>query len=381
MTTDEYLLERASEATGLTDFGEPDDFRIGLRVLIAAAETAGVTGDGKGALEAACVASLVIRLRLVQLRAEHPEIARERIEGPLAVIGLPRTGTTALVDLLAQDPAARAPMQWETMNLFPPAAQAEWASDPRIAQLQQVFDDMAEVNPIVKLGLHTFGAMLPDECNSFLGIDFRSPNLSVMGGLPRYSEWLRFGSVSRPYATHRMVLQHLQANGPGGRWTLKSPFHTFAIPEFLAEYPDAMLVQTHRDPGELMPSMCGLYSTIRGQGPGDPARSVTGRELVELWGSGLQRALAARLDPAVDARVFDLSHRALARDPLAAVRSVYEHFDLPFTAAAEAAMKTWLEHPSQHMSSVKFTLADFGLDTDQVEAGFGDYRARFGHLF
>lgn len=88
-----------------------------------------------------------------------------------------------------------------------------------------------------------------------------------------------------------------------------------------------------------------------------------------------------RRDPEIDTRVFDLSHRALAADPLTAVRSVYEHFDLPFTNEAETAMKRWLEHPSQHLSSVKFTLADFGLDPDEVEAGFGDYRARYGHLF
>jgi hypothetical protein len=379
--TETRLLEQAATATGLSNFGEHQDFRIGLRVLIGAADDAGITGDARDTLEAGWVSSLSTRLLLIQLRQEQPAIAAEEIAGPLAVIGLPRTGTTALVDLLAQDPAARAPMQWETANLFPPPSRTAWASDPRIAQLQAVFDETAAVNPIVKLGQHTFGAMLPDECNSFLTLDFRSPNLSVMGGLPRYSEWLRHGDVPRPYATHRMVLQHLQHHGPAGRWTLKSPFHCFNIPQLLAEYPDAMLVQTHRDPVALMPSMCGLYSNIRGETADDPERSVTGRELVELWGAGLQRGLAARLDPAVDARVFDVSHRSMLKDPLGTVRSVYDHFDLPFTADAESAMQRWLDHPSQHMSSVKFTLEEFGLDPEQVEAGFGAYRARFGHLF
>jgi hypothetical protein len=380
-TTETRLLEQAVAATGLNDFGEHDDFRIGLRVLIGAADDAGVTGEVRDVLEAGWIASLSTRLQMVELRRQQPAIATEEIAGPLAVIGLPRTGTTALVDLLAQDPAARAPMQWETANLFPPASRATWASDPRIVQVQSVFDEMAAVSPIVKLGLHTFGAMLPDECNSFLSLDFRSPNLSVMDGLPRYSEWLRHGDVPRPYATHRMVLQHLQHHGPAGRWTLKSPFHCFTIPQLLDEYPDAMLVQTHRDPVELMPSMCGLYSTIRGETAGDPGRLVTGRELIELWGTGLQRGLAARLDPAVDARVFDVSHRSMLSDPLGTVRSVYEHFDLPLTADTEQATQRWLDNPTQHLSSVKFTLKDFGLDPEQVEAGFGEYRNRFGNLF
>lgn len=379
--TESSLIDQAMSATGLSDFGEHQEFRAGLRVLIAAAEEAEVADETLAALEAGWLASLQIRLQMVQLRKEHPEITAQQVEGPLAVIGLPRTGTTALVDLLAQDPAARAPMQWETMNMFPPSSKDGWATDPRIAGLQAVFDQMASVNPIVALGLHTFGAMLPDECNSFLTLDFWSPNLVVTKALPAYSEWMRFSGLVRPYATHHMALQHLQAHGPGGRWTLKSPFHLFAIPQFLDQYPDAMLVHTHRNPTELMPSMCGLYSTIRSQAPDDPGRLETGPELLKVWGTGLQRGIAARRDPAVEAKVFDVSHRAMTADPMGTVRSVYDHFDLPFTAPAEQAMRKWLEHPAQHMSSVKFTLADFGLDAERVEAGFGDYIARFGRLF
>jgi hypothetical protein len=374
-------MEQARESSGLSDFGDHEDFRIGLRVLVAALDEAGAVGDVRAAIEQACVDNLVTRLRLVDLRRECPEIESQRIEGPLAVIGLPRTGTSALVDLLAQDPAARAPMQWETVNLFPPANKSEWAVDPRIAQLQAALDEAATVNPIVALGLHTYGAMLPDECNSLLELDFWSPNLTARMPLPTYSDWLRFSRPRRPYRTHHRVLQHLQAHGPAGRWTLKSPFHAFVIPELLAEYPDAMLVQTHRDPVQLMPSMCGLYSTIRGEGPGDPRRADTGRELLALWGTGLQRCLADRRDPAIDARIFDVSHRAMAADPLGTARSVYEHFGLPFTSDAEAAMRQWIDNPSQQHSSVKFELADFGLDPDQVEAGFGDYRNRFDGLF
>ena len=379
--TEAALLERAMTTTGLSDFGDHQDFRTGLRVLVAAAEEAGIDGDVLAGLEAGWLASLETRLWLIQLRKECPEIAAQRIEGPLAVIGLPRTGTTALVDLLAQDPSARAPLQWETVNLFPPADRTGWANDPRIARLQAEFDETAAANPIVALGLHTFGALLPDECNSFLSLDFWSPNLPVVRPMPNYTEWMRFSGLLRPYATHKMVLQHLQAHGPNGRWTLKSPFHLFALPQLLDEYPDAMLVQTHRDPAQLMASVCGLYATVRGLQPGDPGRLATGPEVLKLWGTGIQRGIAARRDPALDARVIDLSHRAIATDPLGAVRSVYDHFDLPFTAAAERAMRSWLDHPAQHISSVKFSLAEFGLDEAQVEAGFGDYRARYGHLF
>jgi hypothetical protein len=381
MTSEVTLMERASQACGLEDFGDNDEFLIGLRVLLAAIEQVDLPLAVRDALQTSWITSLETRLRLVHLRRERPQIVAERIEGPLAVIGLPRTGTTALVDLLAQDPAARAPLQWETANLFPPASREHWRDDPRITQTQAAFDAAAPVTPFVALGLHTFGAMLPDECNSFLALDFWSPNLTAPLPLPKYTEWLRLAHLQHPYATHRSVLQHLQAHGPGGRWTLKSPFHAFALKEFIAEYPDAMFVQTHRDPIELLPSMAGLYATIRGQNPDDPARHNTGQELLSLWGTGMERCLAARLDPAVEARVFDVSHRAMTADPLGTLRSVYERFGLSFDAAAGQGAKAWLEHPAQHMSSVKFTLADFGLDGDQVDAAFSTYRHRFADFF
>jgi hypothetical protein len=374
-------MERAVDACGLSDFGDHDDFRIGLRVVLNALDQADVAPDRRAAMHAGWIANLETRLRLVQLRHEHPEIADQSIEGPLAVIGLPRTGTTALVDLLAQDPAARAPLQWETGNLFPPSSRADWANDPRIEQLQSIFDSMGSSNPIVALGLHTYGATLPDECNTFLALDFWSPNMVAAAPLPAYNAWLRFATLPHPYRTHRWVLQHLQAHGPSGRWTLKSPFHVFDVPGLLAEYPDAMLVQTHRDPAALMASMAGLYSTIRGEGPGDPRREETGRELLELWGTGLQRCLAARQDPAVDGRVLDVSHRAMIDDPIGTLRSVYDHFALSFDSEAERRARAWAAQPSQHLSTVRFDLADFGLDEDAVDAGFGSYRQRFAELF
>ncbi|MCC6382703.1 MAG: sulfotransferase [Dehalococcoidia bacterium] len=376
------FLQSARAATGLNDFGESEDFLVGLRIICAdLGDAPNVEGAARERLLGAIDAALATRLRLVEERKAVPAVCEEAIEGPLVLIGLPRTGTTALVDLLAQDPAARAPTQWENGNLFPPPKKAEWASDPRIAELQARLDAEAPHNPMVAMGLHAFGAMLPDECNAFTGLEFWSPNLAVLAHLPRYSEWLRWASPARPYRAHKWVLQHMQHFGPGGRWLLKSPFHVHALPALVAEYPDAVFVQTHRDPKALMPSMCGLYSTIRGEGPGDPRRAITGAELCRVWGAGMQRAMAARLDPALNARVFDVSHRAMIEDPLGTLRSVYDHFRLPFTAAAEAAARAWLANPAQHMSKVKFTLEEYGLTEAQVEDAFGPYAERFKAYF
>lgn len=378
--SEDALLESIVAQTGLSDFGG-EAFRVGLRVAIAAAAEADLTDQKRQALQAVWRGHLEKRLRLVELRKRRPEITREVIQAPLAVIGLPRTGTTALVDLLAQDPAARTAMQWETANLFPPPRKEDWANDPRIAETQARMDAEAQSNPMVKLGLHTPGARLPDECNSFMSMDFWTPNIGAPALLPRYAEWLKLSRPDRPYATHRWVLQHLQAHGPAGRWVLKSPFHCFGLAELLAEYPDAMFVQTHRDPVDLLASNAGLLSTIRGFGPGDPGRLGTGREQVQLWGTGLQRCLSARMDPALDARVLDISHREVVDAPMETLKRVYAHFDLAFTAEAEQGVRTWLQSPAQHKSSVRFTLEDFGLTAADVETAFGPYRERFSSYF
>jgi hypothetical protein len=322
-----------------------------------------------------------LRLRLYDYRQRHPEVAEQQIAAPLAVIGLPRTGTTMLVDLLAQDPDVRAALQWETQNLLPPADKATWASDPRIAQLEAQFQAQAATNPIVALGQHTFGATLPDECNAFLSLNFWSPNLVVGALLPEYNEWLSYSRPERPYLTHRWVLQHLQAHGPGGRWVLKSPFHAFAPAALAAEYPGLMLVQPHRDPMEQIASIAGLVSTIRGFGPGHPGRAATAREQAGLWAAGLQRCLSDRNDPVLNSHVLDLSHHELVRDPVGTMRKVYARFDLDFTPQAEARARAWVANPAQHKSKVRFTLADFDFTEDDVDAIFGAYRQRFADYF
>jgi len=374
-------MDRAVEATGLSDWGGDDEFRVGLRVLLASLAASDLPPAHRDLLEAGWQRQLETRLKLVDHRNRHPEIAEQRIEGPLVVIGMPRTGTTALVDLLAQDPAARAPLQWEIAHLFPPPEPGTWADDPRIAAMDARLAAEAPNNPIVATGMHIFGARLPDECNAFLSLNFWSPNLSVGALLPGYNEWLRFARPARPYLTHRWMLQHLQAHGPAGRWLLKSPFHCFGLAALLAEYPEAMVVQTHRDPIEQMASNAGLISLIRGFGPGHPGRAATGREQATLWGTGLQRCLADRQDPTLDARVLDLSSRELFGDPLGTMRRVYGHFGLPFTPEAEARAQAWLANPAQHRSSVRFSLSDFGLTEDAVDAAFGPYRARFSDYF
>jgi len=374
----DQLLSEAFRRAQCTDIG-PREFDIGLRVLADDIEHSNLPDAWSQTVRETTIDNLRRRLKLLERRASAPEIAEQVIETPVFVIGLPRTGTTALVDLLARDPRVRAPLQWEVEHLADLDEGSRSNNDPRIAAFDAQLKGRSD--PVVALGLHTNGAQLPAECNTFLSLSMWSASISARGHLPRYSEWLRFSAIPEPYILHRYVLQHLQYHRGGGRWVLKSPFHVFDLPAILREYPDAAFIQTHRDPIDVMPSMCGLYSTLRREVAGSEDRLRTGRELVGFYGMGIQRAMAARRDPLLDSRVIDVSHRQFLNDPLACLEGIYERLGWSFTAVARSSAVEWIRAPAQKISSVKFSLEEFGLSASDLEENFGSYRERFGSLF
>jgi hypothetical protein len=374
------LMHESATMTGLSDFG-PDEFEVGLRIIEADLAHSNLPRHLAEWLRADTLKNLSTRLTLMSQRSAQPAISKEVISRPVFVVGLPRTGTTALIDLLLQDPAARSPLQWEFEYLDDMTTRDGTREDPRIDSVELRLQSMNKTHPIAAQGLHSYGARLPEECNSLLKLSMWSASISVRGYLPRYSEWLRLCAIRQPYAFHHYILQHLQYYGGGGRWTLKSPFHVFDLGAILAEYPDAVFVQTHRDPSQLMASMAGLYSTIRGQAAGSPEAAATGREINEFYGTGIQRALGARQDPALDNRVFDISHRELLRNPMGTISKIYARFGWDLSTEAHEFMRNWVDSPTQRISGVKFTLSDFGLDDAQVDEAFGRYRERFGDLF
>lgn len=376
--TVECYLRRACESTGLDDFG-PDNFLAGLAVAAASADSH-VPAEKRAELDDRWVGYLADRLRLVQERKRRPDIASAAITRPILLTGLPRSGLTGLADLLAQDPANRMVRQWESKNLFPPPEPGRWRDDPRAAAMDEQFAATKDTDPLQKLKLHQLGAWLPEEDAAFMVLGFWGPNIAARVHLPEYMSWAAEHVPDRPFDVHRWVIQHLDAHGPSGAWIFKSQAHMLAIGQLIEEYPDLGIVQTHRDPGKFVVSNAGMLSILRGQEIGTEASRATGRQQGEYWGRALERFVRAREDPSVDARVLDVTHRDVVSDPLGTVRRIYERFDRPWTAEAEAGMKGWLAAPAQQESAMKFTPEDFGLTPAEIDAPFALYRERFGHL-
>jgi len=370
-------LERAAvRATGLGDFGE-GSFREGLERLTASLQDeARLTTIGRIAARTRLKTLLETRLRLVDHRRVNPEVAHERIEQPIFVLGLPRTGTTVLYGLLAADERMRSPASWEVARPFPPPRSQDRATDRRIAATDREFDQFRKVAPGIDR-IHPLGAQLPQECLALQAPEFASYEFPTTFPVPSYWEWLRDQDLRRAYAFQKSFLQHLQSGYGGEHWILKTPAHLMWLETLLAVFPDALIIQTHRDPATVLASVSSLMYALRSSVSDHVDPHDVGREQLDAWTWGLRRTLRAR-EQLPAQRVVDVRFQDTVNDPVGTVARIYEHFGLTMTDAVEQGVRTYLgENPRTKHGVHRYDLADFGIDPDEAEDAFAFYREHF----
>jgi hypothetical protein len=376
----EALLERAVATVGLQDFGG-EDFLEPLERLVDALNTEARLNDfGRLRAQMTMDAGLVQRLRIHDYLQRHPEVAGEGIDKPVFIVGLPRTGTTALHHLLNQDPANRTLRLWEAQDPVPPPQTSSYRSDPRIArQAEGVALTEAFLPGFLKT--HLIDAEEPDECYMLLNRNFMSVEYSALFHIPSYAHWLYRNLCARgSYAYHRRQLQLLQSRHPG-QWVLKAPFHQLGLTEILRLYPDAIIVQTHRAPLQFVASGCSFSEVLRAPCSDELDRAEIGRDWFEMLTTYTRRFEAdrARLESAHPGQFVDLFHDDFIADPLAAVEAIYAARDTPLALPAREAMQAWVaQHPPGKHGRHDYRLEDYGLGRSDVEALFGDYCQRYG---
>lgn len=375
----ETLLAQARARTGLEDFGG-DEFHEPLRRLLEGYETeAGFTAVGRLAARRDTLSLLVNRLRLVEDRKRHPGIAHEAIRRPLFIVGLPRTGSTLLHHLLAQDPASRVPRAWEVMLPSPPPERATYETDPRIRRAEAQLRWLDRMAPEFK-AVHPLGAGLALECIAIMSYSFLSPRFHTTYHVPSYQRWLAQQDMRPAYELHRRFLQHLQWRTPAERWVLKAPAHLSSLDALFETYPDAVIVQTHRDPLVVLASVASLTAILQGVFTDRIDLGEIGLEVTHRWAGLLERAMHLRQSGRVpDDRFVDVYYHEMLTDPLAVIRRIYARFDVPFTDEAERRMRHHLAaNPQGKNGTHRYSLATFGLDPEALPAGFKAYRDHFG---
>jgi len=369
------LIEQATAKTGIDDFGGPP-WREGLGILVESlVREAQLNELGCLAFARRLTHLLETRLRIVDWQRRCPEIGLQRISRPAIVVGLPRTGTTALSNLLLQDPATRSLRYWEVADPTPPPEAATYYNDPRIAERQRKIDALHQQVPELKM-LHAASATSAAESSELLMMTFASFHFVAYAAIPTYERWWLAQDMTGAYGFERGVLQLLQWRCPPTRWHLKNPADMFCLGAVRAVFPDAVFIWTHRDPAHVLASICSLYGTSRGMGTDWRDRLSLGSEHLERWSECITRALAYR-----DAHreiFFDLRMRDIVADPIGTVARVYEWLEWPFPAEAEAAMARWAEDNPQGVHGRHDpNPADFGLDLDVVRQRFAQYLERF----
>jgi hypothetical protein len=372
------LLEKATANTGLTDMGG-DEFREPLTLLVESLETeANLSLMGRLVARGDLLRTLENRLRLVDLFRQHPEIAGEPIERPIFVVGPPRTGTTIFHDLLAMDPDIRVPLTWETCYPLPPPETATFHTDPRIARVQADLDRVDRLIPEFKK-MHPMGALRAQECVAITAHDFASMIYQTQFDVSTYDRWVLGHDMRSALRWHRRFLQVLQWKAPGKRWALKSPQHLWHIQHVHREYPDALFVQTHRDPVRVLVSISSLVAALRRLS----SDRVSLPEVAEYYAMALARAydntVAYRRSGRLpDSQVVDLYFQDFIEDQVGTVRRAYEHFGLELSDEAANAMQSFLdENPADKHGRHLYSFADTGMEERELRKLFHDYQTCF----
>ncbi|MEU4650636.1 sulfotransferase family protein [Nocardia fluminea] len=364
------LHASATKLTGLTDFGA-DDYTEALQVLLDSyRDEAGLTELGSKMSRFFLRGTLVARALSEAAWAANPGYVETPITRPIFVTGLPRTGTTALHRLLVADPGNQGLEMWLTDFPQPRPPRETWDDNPAYQQIDAGLRQHQVQNPEF-MGLHYMSASDVEECWQLLRQSGMSHSYECLAYVPGYARWLAGQDWTPAYARHRRNLQLIGMNDTR-RWVLKNPSHLFCLDALLATYPDAIVIQTHRDPATIIPSVCSLNEhATRGWSTVFTGDTI-GRTQLDLWSRGLHEFTAARTRHP-EATFIDIDFDDLRTDPLGVVDRVYARIGAALTPEARTAItaldnesRTGARKPTHH-----YSLADYGLTENMVAESFG----------
>jgi hypothetical protein len=374
------LLESARRRTGLSDFFG-DDFREPLARLVGSLNSeAKLTPMGRALARQDILVALQNRLYMADWFGRHPEIGEQAVRAPLFITGLPRSGTSILHELLAQDPAHRVPLSWEARYCCPPPDEASNASDPRVRRAHRDLVLWHRLVPAYKT-MHEMGGLIPCECGDLTMHTFLGDRFAALHQVPSYATWAAGQDMRPVYAFHRRMLQVLQWRVRRERWVLKAPAHMNWLPALFAVYPDAHVVQTHRDPLQVMGSVASLLSAILWMRSDDVDPAIIHASFGgEAFARQLEGVMRFRDSGACDpGRFHDVRYQDLMADPWGTIAGVYKRFGFELTPEARARMQSYLAHkPKGKFGRHEYSFADLGLDLATERARFAVYQARCG---
>ncbi len=366
------LVELATAATGLDDFGEPDWEEPYRRLVDALDEEARLHVVGRLMCRHDVLRHLCTRLLVVEAHRADPSLAAAEVPAPVFITGPARSGTSILQELLALDPALRAPRAFEMAH---PVVGPEVDDATRIAWAESEFDLWGDVDPGFRT-VHDLDARLPEECLWLMAPQFDLGFWSTNVDIPQWMAYRAFTDPGPAYAFHRRFVQVLQGGRPT-TWLFKSPIHLSRLATLLAVYPDARIIRTHRDPARTLPS---TVSTLA-HGRWIRSDDVDPSAIAESSAMGLTMILNGIAAPEAalpPGQVVELQYLDLMREPIEAIGRVYDALGLPMAAELPALVSAYLsDKPKDRFGAHRYSLADHGLEEAAVRRQFAPYIEAF----
>lgn len=366
------MLSAALSGAGRQAYRD-DSFAAALRKLVHAYNTeADLSAFGRYSARFDVLRCLKNLLQFDAVEERDASITERPIHRPVFITGLPRSGTTFLHNLLAQDSGIATPLSWQLVYPYP--SRHPFGIDPRARIVELQFRVIQFLSPELR-ELHPLSAQEPQECTDITAQVFQSLRFDSLYRIPSYQDWLERRGHFDAYRFHRRFLQHLDAQAPGRRWVLKSPDHIFALDAIRAVYPDAHIVFLHRDPLNVLASVAKLTEVLRRPFTNQIDRIAIGRQVSASWTDGAERMMTAAVS---DPSILHLHYRDVVDDPMGAAARLYRHCGISLSAESERHMRGWLRKRSQSPNGRKrYNLADFGLDEKLLRDQFEGYSRAF----
>lgn len=375
--TEDQLHEAAIQIAGFEDFGDPT-YLQGLRVLLRAFDTdLQLTETGLQVAYNRILRRLAARLFVQKGWAAHPEVLTTPIRRPVVVLGMPRTGTTALHKMLSVDPQFQGIEFWllDSPCIRPP--RETWETHPVYRACVSNINGLYARQPELRK-VHELVVDEAEECTGLLMQSFITTIWSNFN-LPTYDRWVVTQDTQRGYARYANTLRLIGARETTKRWLLKSPYHMAEIEALFDVFPDACVIHTHRDPLKTIPSLCNLRYLVGREFEGEAVqRSDIGPRQCTYWRKALERTQQAC--QRFPKQFFHVDHRSLLADPLRTLHSIYEYFNLTLTPQADDNMRAWVAaSPTTKHGEHTYPLDSWGISPAEICETFADYRAQ--HCF
>jgi hypothetical protein len=376
------LREQARAATGLDDFGDESHVDAMRHLLEALVAEANLNEAGRAMFAERIRNILICRLRAEDWFRRHPEILDEEIRAPLAIVGLPRTGTTMMHRTIGADHRMYAPLWYEVRYPVPFPGTDFSGVDPRIAVAEAEVAAMLEASPGLA-SIHPMDARGPDEDIMLLEQSFFSGVPESFAHMPVYGEWLDRQDQRPGYRYLKRLLQFLQwqkkrfGQAGGERWVLKAPHH-LRYPAALCEtFPDVKVLQTHRDPLQTIPSYGSMMHALISPLANSADKAAIAGHWSRHWDHAMRATMRFR-DSGNEHRFLDVWYEDTVARPLEEIRRLYDFIGMPFTGEARAEMEKWRDlNRREERPTHNYTLEEFGFTEDGLKKAFQEYRERY----